>query len=188
MFRYTILLAAALAGSGLNAPASAAVMNYGFDGTFKDGATMVGYFSIDDNVYGNQQDRYSNVNVKLSGYGTTDIVWAYGFSCNGICSYLLFFGDPNVNFNIQLAFDGRSYPFLQDIRPGALNADATFYSSKGSYLANQLSYGKLYEIAAVPEPGSWLLMLTGLAGTAYALRRNLRKMPLPIFSGERQRA
>ena len=189
--RRLLAVAGCVAALGLAAAPSAASANvhWTVNGTFDDGGTVTGSFDID--IYGYIDG--STFDLKTSGGGLTAFEYtpATAYHASGTV--------PGPDYNTYVA------PFYIDLQPGyaqdlhlvfaspltvPIGANLLLGGFQGPSYECQNSYscyvpqGDIRYIAsgsakadgaAVPEPTTWALMLTGFAGMGAVLRRARRQ-------------
>jgi hypothetical protein len=185
-----LTVAAALA-IGLAAPAVAA--NYEFQYLFNTGQLITGSFSGDQS--GNLVTNISNLDFSIDGTPVTGSLYIYGFTgYNGPAGP----NDPSFqNFVLngaQLSFDPLLNNFLFRNAPVESATDEQFYIFpwsnfdnqvaaqlwqngtanqlyNGSYIPQNWSLSQVNVPGAVPEPATWLMLLSGFGLVGAMARR-----------------
>lgn len=170
--RIWALAGAAMIGATSAGEANAAIHSFTVTGTFSDGATLSGGFSLDDT--GSIFDQFKNVNLTVDGFHTFDAVTGIGASPEEAIepvSIQSAFGDIWSSGAIYLSFVAHHDGFIfKDIENQALTAP-TFYSRDD--VQNYLVSGTISKVTAnaVPEPAEWAMLLVGFGGIGVAARR-----------------
>jgi hypothetical protein len=176
--------------AGLAAPTIASADTHWLvSGVFDDGGTLSGYFDI-------------NVDGWLDGYDLTTAAGTIegGFDYTPLTSYFAngtffvdaepgYFNDLHLEFadpisapvadNPIVSDGGASYECVQSWSCYVPNGGVTRYLTGGSATAGSSIVADLRdEPINIPEPGMWLLMLTGFGGAGAMLRQARRKVRL----------
>jgi hypothetical protein len=170
IFRSALIAAALLTGS-----AAQADVHWYITGQFDDGATLSGWFDINQYGFIASSDLTTSDGSAFAGahYVTP------GTSTSNTATSLSYF--PN------LYVDGMTLNFAGDLNVGApTNALlTTSYECRTNYCAQNSSvfryitsgYASITPIPAVPEPASWGLMIVGFGLAGTAMRRTRKASP-----------
>lgn len=160
---YRVLAAMALLA--LTSPASAALTRFDITGgTFADGTTFSGFFTID---------------TTTSARGDFNVVTNDGllpaFTYDDANSGLYRGGGAGPNNFTIIKDDGRrvfNISFLSPLTEGtqAINI-ALSYDCNNCGTFRRVTGGSVSSVAAVPEPGTWAMMLLGYGGIGASMRR-----------------
>jgi hypothetical protein len=172
LFRSMMIVTSLLAAS-----AARADVHWYVTGLFDDGATLSGWFDI------NQYGFIANSDL-TTGNGSTFAGAHYvtpGTSTSNTSTSLSYF--PN------LYIDGMTLNFASDLNVAApTNALlATSYECRTHYCAQDSSifryivsgYASLTPVPAVPEPASWMMAIVGFGLAGAAMRRARKASPDP---------
>lgn len=108
-------------------------------------------------------------------FGNDGLLYVLEFDADGII------GGSNNGALIRVAADGTRQTIFSDglVAPTglAIGGDDSFYVSAFSPVA---AIGRVLQISAVPEPGTWAMMLAGFAIVGTALRRRPATRSVPV--------
>jgi len=169
--------AAALALLGAASSAQAAVITWTLqDVIFDDGGTASGFFDYDttlgtaENFHITTTDGY-----RLAGFDY-DTSTSYYYGANLFIPNSLFWAASDLHRYILLGFTGSlSTPGTMDLASGAVTPDYGYECDACNPYRAIMGGSVTGSVAAVPEPASWALMLTGFLGAGAALRTARRR-------------
>ena len=149
----------------LASPACAAETRFDITGgTFADGTAFSGFFNLDTTTRVFGDFNFVTATGSLPAFTYTDA--NSGLYANGGAG-------PN-NFTV-IKDDGRrvfNFSFLSPLTSGtqAINV-ASSYDCNNCGTFRRVTAGSVTSVAAVPEPGTWALMLLGFGAVGVSMRR-----------------
>lgn len=160
--------------------ANAALMTYNVAGTFTDGVALSGSFAFDPDKRG--FDQYGPVDLRLSTGMTFTSITATAWESFDPTQFTISAGDASRSLSLGLI--GRIVDWdLKSITNTSLAADRTFYAANGlNSDAVYLSSGTVTAATgpAVPEPGTWIMMIVGFGACGTMVRMRQRRTPAPV--------
>ena len=161
LFKTLIFCAAVLTAS----PSLAVVALYDISGgTFSDGTTFDGNFEFDSGTlqFGDYSVTTNSGALPAFNYTNANSGAYYGGGA-GPNNFIFFLDNGSRYFN---------FSFLTPLSPGTQTLNlASSYECSNCGTFRLVTAGTVSTVAAVPEPGTWAMMLIGFGGMGVALRR-----------------
>lgn len=169
------------------APADAALLDYTFNAMFEGGADISGTLTIDDTVgvytlvdldllVGTTTFNTSNASLQNFGTFTAGQFLRIGGNLNGINSIL----SGTDDFFFSVFANGSA------LTAGSFTSTTATTSGRSFYASGSAQGGETFVVTpvagAVPEPTTWMLMLIGMAGVGFSMRRKAKQTVRVLYA------
>jgi hypothetical protein len=181
-FKYAFIALAFAATTGFSASASASVV-YDISGTFQapgtqypdyaalNGGSFTGSFVAPDNTFPLSPQTYDELHdFQVNFYNSSGML--FSTLSGGVAGSYLQISNNNLNVygGEQLTFVVNGTNYLQLIVPVSFNGRGDIVSGDDSSYAQagtNYAYLATGNVAAVPEPSTWTMMILGFAGLGF---------------------